>query len=683
MRDARQNVISVTHIHLTFGLSSPSRLLSRVTPPAGNRHSPGGSDAARVYISVRCNVIDLTARDTDVRKLAVRQATQLGAQPSTFAPLQKCIPICFERTVDLPLCGCRSQLGSPVDRAHCGDLSGLFHQAKLPQDAPARLTGGLHFPYRLLILPPPRGSEVTPRRNGKVRYLFEDYTLDTERRELHRGADDVSVTPQVFDLLEYLIRNRQRVVSKDDLVSAIWNGRIVSDAALTTRLNAARSAIGDSGEEQRLIKTFPRKGFRFVGQVREVQGVPDADVDEPTANTVLALHDGPSIAVLPFQNMSDDPDQDYFADGVVDEIITALSRFRDTLFVIARNSSFAYKGKVVDIKQIGRELGVRYVLEGSVRKAAGKVRIIGQLIDATTGMHLWADRFEGELSDIFALQDRMTERVVAAIQPRVLKAEIDRAVRRPSSFTAYDLCRRALPHLYSWTREGSAEASQLLSRALELDPHYCLAATLAGSRYLIAVSQGWTTDPKTEIAEGVRLLRQALSIDGEDDAALAILGWATATFFGDYDAAKEMVDRAVTLNPNAAMIWDQRGWTYQRAGEAEEAIRSFERANRLSPVDPLLFARLTGIGVALISLSRFDEALAAARRSLGEKKTAQGYRCLAAALAHLGRDAEAKNAAAKLLEMEPDFLIAEWVARGGHWRSGALIDGLRRAGLPE
>ena len=516
-----------------------------------------------------------------------------------------------------------------------------------------------------------------------MRYLFEDYTLDTERRELHRGADDVSVTPQVFDLLEYLIRNRQRVVSKDDLVSAIWNGRIVSDAALTTRLNAARSAIGDSGEEQRLIKTFPRKGFRFVGQVREVQGVPDADVDEPTANTVLALHDGPSIAVLPFQNMSDDPDQDYFADGVVDEIITALSRFRDTLFVIARNSSFAYKGKVVDIKQIGRELGVRYVLEGSVRKAAGKVRIIGQLIDATTGMHLWADRFEGELSDIFALQDRMTERVVAAIQPRVLKAEIDRAVRRPSSFTAYDLCRRALPHLYSWTREGSAEASQLLSRALELDPHYCLAATLAGSRYLIAVSQGWTTDPKTEIAEGVSLLRQALSIDGEDDAALAILGWATATFFGDYDAAKEMVDRAVTLNPNAAMIWDQRGWTYQRAGEAEEAIRSFERANRLSPVDPLLFARLTGIGVALISLSRFDEALAAARRSLGEKKTAQGYRCLAAALAHLGRDAEAKKAAAKLLEMEPDFLIAEWVARGGHWRSGALIDGLRRAGLPE
>ena len=250
-----------------------------------------------------------------------------------------------------------------------------------------------------------------------MRYLFEDYALDTDRRELHRGAEVVSVTPQVFDLLDYLIRNRERVVSKDDLINAIWNGRIVSDAALTTRLNVARSAIGDSGEEQRLIKTLPRKGFRFVGTVREAQGpagaaVADNQIELP--KPALALPDKPSIAVLPFQNMSGDPDQDYFADGMVDDIITALSRFK-LLFVIARNSSFTYKGKAVDIKQVGRELGVRYVLEGSVRKAAGKVRIICQLIDAATGVHLWADRFEGDLSDIFALQDRMTESVVSAV----------------------------------------------------------------------------------------------------------------------------------------------------------------------------------------------------------------------------------------------------------------------------
>jgi adenylate cyclase len=396
----------------------------------------------------------------------------------------------------------------------------------------------------------------------------------------------------------------------------------------------------------------------------------------------LALPDRPSIAVLPFQNMSGDPDQDYFADGMVDEITTALSRFK-SLFVIARNSSFTYKGKVVDIKQVGRELGVRYVLEGSVRKAAGKVRIIGQLIDATTGMHLWADRFEGELSDIFALQDRLTERVVAAIQPKVLQAEIDRAVRRPNSLTAYDLCRRALPHLYSWTKDGSAEASRLLLRALEIDPRDCFAATIAGGCHLINVNQGWATDPKAELAEGVRLLRLALSIDGEDDAALGLLGWATAAFFGDYDFARELVDRAVALNPNSALGWHHRGWTYQRAGQPEEAIRSFERANRLSPIDPMLFSTLTGTSVALIDLGHFDEALAAAKKALREKQTAQAYRCLAAALAHLGRNAEARNAAAQVIEMEPNFQISEWVARSGHCRSQMFIEGLRKAGLPE
>jgi TolB-like protein len=305
-----------------------------------------------------------------------------------------------------------------------------------------------------------------------LRYLFEEYAFDTDRRELHRGADVVSVAPQVFDLLDYLIRSRERVVSKDDLINAIWNGRIVSDAALTTRLNAARTAIGDSGEEQRLIKTLPRKGFRFVGPVREAEGEPP--------RPALTLPDRPSIAILPFTNLSSDPDQDYFADGMVDEITTALSRFK-FLFVIARNSSFAYEGRVVDIKQVGRELGVRYLLEGSVRKAAGKVRIIGQLIDATTGAHLWVDRFEGDLSDVFALQDRMTESVVSAIAPKIFQTETDLAARRPNNFSAYDLCLRAVPHLRSWTRGGSAEALRLVSRALEIDPATALLRPLQGS----------------------------------------------------------------------------------------------------------------------------------------------------------------------------------------------------------
>jgi TolB-like protein len=279
-----------------------------------------------------------------------------------------------------------------------------------------------------------------------LRYLFEEYAFNTDRRELHRGAVVVSIAPQVFDLLEYLIRNRERVISKDDLINAIWNGRIVSDAALTTRLNAARSAIGDSGEEQRLIKTLPRKGFRFVGQVREAREAAGSNPGDAPENPP-PLPDKPSIAVLAFENMSGDPEQEYFADGMVEEIITALSRFK-SLFVIARNSSFTFKGKAVDVKEVGRRLGVRYVLEGSVRKAAGKVRIAGQLIDAVTGAHLWADRFERDLTDVFALQDEVTVAVVSAIQPKLIQTEIAMATRRSENLTAYDCYLRAMQQLY-------------------------------------------------------------------------------------------------------------------------------------------------------------------------------------------------------------------------------------------
>jgi TolB-like protein len=518
-----------------------------------------------------------------------------------------------------------------------------------------------------------------------LRYYFEEFALDTDRRELHRGTEMVAITPQVFDLLDYLIRNRERVVTKEDLINAVWNGRAVSDAALTTRLNVARGVIGDSGEEQRLIRTLQRKGFRFVGTVREMRGpgyvaAPD-DRGEPQTSA-LALPDKPSIAVLPFQNMSGDSDQDYFADGIVDEITTALSRFK-FLFVIARNSSFTYKGKAVDIKQVGRELGVRYVLEGSVRKAAGKVRIIGQLIDAATGIHLWADRFEGDLSDIFALQDRMTERVVSAIAPKMFQIEVDLAARRPNDLSAYDLCLRAALRCNSWTQDGTAEALRLASRALEIDPRYGFAATLAGGCHLMNVGWGWAADPKSELAEGFRLLRLALSIDGSDSEALSLLGRSTALFFGDFDTAREMADRAVSLNPNAAHAWAHRGWTYLLAGQPEEAIRSFERAIRLSPFDPSLDSTLTGIGFAFINLGRFDEAVAAAKKALQKNQAyGPGYRCLGAALAHLGRDAEARETVTRHLVIEPDFRISELVARTG-LRAQIFIDGLRKAGFPE
>ena len=344
-----------------------------------------------------------------------------------------------------------------------------------------------------------------------MRYLFEEYAFDTDRRELHQGTDAVSITPQVFDLLEYLIRNRERVVSKDDLIKAIWNGRSVSDAALTTRLNAARDAIGDSGEEQRFIKTLPRKGFRFVGQVREARkfaGLNPGDAPE----SVPALPDKPSIAVLPFANMSGDPEQEYFADGMVEEITTALSRFKG-LFVIARNSSFTFKGKAVDINEVGRRLGVRYVLEGAVRKASGKVRITCQLIEAATGTHIWADRFERDMTDIFALQDDVTLAVVSAIQPKLLQAEIALATRRrPEDLTAYDYFLRALQQALLATREGVAEALRLCQRALEIAPGFAGAATLAGACHMENVVQNYAVDPQLDRKEAVRLMRLALTM---------------------------------------------------------------------------------------------------------------------------------------------------------------------------
>jgi adenylate cyclase len=278
----------------------------------------------------------------------------------------------------------------------------------------------------------------------------------------------------------------------------------------------------------------------------------------------------------------------------------------------------------------------------------------------------------------------MTESVVSAIAPKLLRVEVDLATRRPNDFSAYDLCLRAISHLDLRTRSGMAEALQLACRALEMDPRYGFAARLAGRCHILNVNEGWATDPKSEIAEGVRLLRLALSIDGNDYHALSLLGWAAAAFAYEYDTARELVDRAVALNPNEAQAWVQRGWTCQRAGQHDEALRSFERAIRLSPFDSWLASTLAGLSLSLIGLRRFDEAVTAAKNALQSIQTGgTAYRCLASAFAHLGRDAEARKMVADILEMEPDFRIAELVARTGIWRSQIYIDGLRKAGLPE
>jgi adenylate cyclase len=520
-----------------------------------------------------------------------------------------------------------------------------------------------------------------------LRYLFEDFAFDTDRRELHRGTDAVSLTPQMFDLLEFLVRNRERVVSKDDLIAAIWNGRAVSDAALTTRVNAVRSALGDSGDQQRLIKTLPRKGFRFVGAIREADGFAAGTASEISGQRQISappLPDMPSIAVLPFENMSGDPEQQYFADGMVEEITTALSRFK-WLFVIARNSSFTFKGKAVDIKEVGLRLGVRYILEGSVRKSSGKVRITGQLIDAVTGAHIWADRFERDLTDVFALQDEVAVAVVSAIEPKLRRQEIALATRRrPDNLTAYDFYLRALPHFYTSTREGFAESIKLAHSALELDTRFSFVAALASLCHTLNVTMGYAVDPQFDRREAIRLFRLALSIDDSDPVTLANAATVSAFMVGDSESEIEMADRAVSLNPNAFEAWHGRGWVYRIAGLPEEAIRSFERAIRLSPVDPLLHRSFIGMAMALIELGRFEEAISAARKAVRQNPAhSASYRCLASAFAHLGGDAEAREAAACVLVHDPSFTISAYIARGGQAKARRLIEGLRKAGLPE
>ena len=459
-------------------------------------------------------------------------------------------------------------------------------------------------------------------------------------------------------------------------------GVCISDDAQRQVRGKVDFAFEDMGPQNLKNIVEPMRAWRLR---MNASGSAAAPIEPPVESTqALALPDKPSIAVLPFQNMSGDPEQEYFADGMVEEITTALSRFK-WLFVIARNSSFTFKGKAVDVKEVGRRLGVRYVLEGSVRKASGKVRITGQLIDAVTGTHIWADRFERDLTDIFALQDEVTVAVVSAIQPKLLQTEIAMATRRrPENLTAYDCYLRARQQFYSSTREGVAETIRLAHRALELDPRFGLVAALAGASHMQNVLWGYAIDPQFDRKEAVRLLRLALSVDDSDPDILAWAAIISAFMVGDHESAIELADRAVALNPNSYQAWGCRGHVYRVAGLPEEAVRSFERAMRMSPVDPLLHVTFAGMGLAFIELGRFDEAIVAGKKALRQNPSfSAAYRCLASAFAHLGRAAEAREAAARVLEVDPGFTISAWIARGGQSNAKLLMEGLRKAGLPE
>jgi len=521
-------------------------------------------------------------------------------------------------------------------------------------------------------------------------FVFEDFVLDEDGRELRRGGNVVAVEPKVFDLLVHLVVNRQRVITKDDLIDAVWSGRIVSDSALATAVNAARVALGDSGGAQRLIRTLPRKGFRFVGEVREQEAVGRATADVAPAwpKSNPALPDRPSLAVLPFTNIGHDPEQDYFADGIVEEMITALSRLR-SLFVIARNSSFTFKGRSVDVKEVGRELGVRYVLEGSVRKAARRLRITAELVDATTGMNLWADRFEGALDDVFELQDQVTACVVAAISPQLERAEIARAKRKPTeSLDAYDIYLHGMASFHQWTREATDAALRDFYRAIELGPDLAAAYAMAAMGYSRRRGQNWFADREKEASEVRRLARQAVKLGSDDAVTLGFSGYAIAHAAGELDDGAVFIDRALHLNPNLAPTLRASGWVKVWLGEPELAIEHLARAMRLSPLDPYMFMVHTAVSHAHFFAGRYTESALWADKALRERpQTYPAIRILAASLAQSGRDREARSAVARLLQLDPMLCVSNFQETLGPYRHEEYVthyrDALRKAGLPD
>ena len=453
-------------------------------------------------------------------------------------------------------------------------------------------------------------------------------------------------------------------------------------STLFNRINAARSAIGDTGTRQDLIKTLPRRGLRFVGAVREEASNPaEAAPHKPSPG----IADKPSIAVLPFVNLSGDPEQDYFIDGVVEDIITALSRNRG-FFVIARNSSFTYKGKAVDTKQVARELGVRYVLEGSVRKAGRRVRVTGQFIEAELGRHLWADRFDGDLVDIFDLQDQLVTSVVGAIAPQLEKAEINRAKREMTGdLAAYDLYLRGLASWNCWTGEENAKALQLFNAAIAKDGDFSTPYGLAASCHHFAKANGWAASfDEKEIS---RLIERAADIGKDDAVALCWAGHVHAYFFRDLDRALLLIDRALDLDVNLAVAWQRSGWVRGYAGESDGAIESLNKAIRLDPLDPRVFLTQSAMAFAHFIAGRDDEAARWAAMALRVKPNwLPALRMTIASNAMQGQAEQARWALSAYRQIDPDVTITklcEYYPFRRHADRQRLIAAMRKADVPQ
>jgi TolB-like protein/Tfp pilus assembly protein PilF len=511
-------------------------------------------------------------------------------------------------------------------------------------------------------------------------YQFGPFRLDPKAGILYRGAEPTMLGQRAIALLRLLLENEGIPVGKDALIQAGWGGLAVADNNLTVQIAALRRVLGDGAGAGGWIETLARRGYRYVGPPVTTAHAQSAD----RVSAALALPEKPSVAVLPFANLSGDPEQDYFADGMVDDIITGLARIK-WLFVIARNSTLVYKNRAVDVKQVGRELGVRYVLEGSVRKAGDRVRVTAQMIDAATGAHVWADRFDRRSDDIFALQDEVALSAVGAIAPSVRKAEIERVKRkRPESLDAYDLVLRAQPDVDSGMPAQVTRALELLERAIAIEPAYALAhGNAAMCHHCLFLRAGLQEASR---AASIRHARSAI-VHGQDDAlALTWAGFSLGMDAHDRAAAFTTLEAALAVSPSSALTYILGSVMLGWGGEAERAIEWSERGIRLSPFDSWAWAAYDAQAMSHLSRGRYEEASRAAYKSVQTNPSHSiTYVQLAAALAKLGRLDEAAAAAARVLELQPTFRFSRQFA--GVKCAAALADtmgeALRAAGLPE
>jgi TolB-like protein/tetratricopeptide (TPR) repeat protein len=509
---------------------------------------------------------------------------------------------------------------------------------------------------------------------------FGRFRLDLGRRELWRDKTLMRVANRALDILCVLVSAKGNVVTKDELMAQVWSGLVVEESNIHVHVSALRKALEEGDSGQTYIVTVTGRGYRFIGPE------PATPAPQDTQQNPL-LPDRPSIAVLPFTNLSGAPEQEYFADGIVEDIITALSRMR-WLFVIARNSSFTYKGRAVDVKQVGRELGVRYLLEGSVRKAVDRVRITGQLIDAATGVHLWADHFDGGLEDIFDLQDEITASVVSAVAPKLEQAEIERAKRKPTeSLDSYDYHLRGMASVYKWTSDDINEALKLFYQAIERDPDYSTPHGMAAWCYLWRNANGWTTNRARDVAETTRLAARVAELGKDDAISLAFGGLALAYVAGNLEDGEAMIDRALLLNPNLMAAWYASGWVKAFLGETDIAIEHVARAMRLSPLDPLMFLMQGVTALAHFVAGHYVAASEWAAKAAREQPNFLGaIRNIAASCALSGRPEEAKKALARVRYLDPELRISNLRDRVGPYRPedfARFAEGMRLAGLPE